>query len=166
MLSKPVGAALIIWALALFMQRRRETPPRCPLSILTPALTRRSKTNTENILGPAGVKRLLGQLADYGFSVPSVCIGGINTTNVQAVVAEAAGSSYGVDGVAVVSAIMGADDPEKPARQLLDVVKPALSTKRARVGAGRGSQDLSVYAGIIKSVHDATPLSHNMTNLV
>lgn len=45
-------------------------------------------------------------------SVPLIAIGGINHTNVQAVM------KAGADGVAVISAVLGADDAEKAARKL------------------------------------------------
>lgn len=50
-------------------------------------------------------------------SVPIVAIGGINSANLSAVTAA------GVDGVAVVSAIMGERDPERSARQLRSIMR-------------------------------------------
>jgi thiamine-phosphate pyrophosphorylase len=50
-------------------------------------------------------------------SVPLIAIGGINHTNVQEVM------RAGADGVAVISAILGADDVEKAARRLAAKIK-------------------------------------------
>ena len=54
-------------------------------------------------------------------SIPVVAIGGINATNLM----ELSGS--GVDGVAVVSAIFGAEDPSKATAQLLALVKEMIA---------------------------------------
>lgn len=62
---------------------------------------------------------------------------------------------------------MGADDPEYSAGQLLELLKDVLPAKgRAADEDQLSPESLSLYAGIIKSVHDTKPLSHNMTNLV
>lgn len=123
-----------------------------------------TKTNTKNILGPEGVRLILETLAAKGYSIPCVCIGGINTTNAQSVVAETRGPRYGLNGIAVVSVIMGADDPEGAASQLLKLIQPVLPPNR--VHEPLDSKSIASFAKIIKAVHDATPLSHNMTNLV
>jgi thiamine-phosphate diphosphorylase/hydroxyethylthiazole kinase len=82
-------------------------------------------------------------------SVPTVCIGGINTENTAAVLAQSsAAPKKSLDGVAVVSAIVAAEDPAAAARDISGKV---------------------AVAGIplaIDAVARTTPLSHNMTNLV
>jgi thiamine-phosphate pyrophosphorylase len=50
-------------------------------------------------------------------SVPLIAIGGINHTNVQEVV------KAGADSVAVISAVLGADDVEKATRRLVARMK-------------------------------------------
>ncbi len=77
----------------------------------------RSKTNTKNILGPAGVRRILEGLAASGCSMPAVCIGGVNAGNVQEVLTESWRHGADLNGVAVVSQVMAADDPEAAARR-------------------------------------------------
>ena len=57
----------------------------------------------------------------HAVSIPVVAIGGINATNLM----ELSGS--GVDGVAVVSAIFGAEDPGKATAQLLALVKEMIA---------------------------------------
>lgn len=82
-----------------------------------------------------------------------------------------------VDGVAVVSAIVAAADPESAARSLLQLVRQEtnLNTPRnqgprvLRTGpkiATSRTDILEAVPGVIRSVHEHKPLSHNMTNLV
>jgi thiamine-phosphate diphosphorylase/hydroxyethylthiazole kinase len=85
--------------------------------------------------------------AGYGH-VPTVCIGGVNASNTAAVLAEAASPEKSLDGVAVVSAIVAADDPAAVSRDL------------------SGQVVVARIPEVIKKVADTTPLSHNMTNLV
>lgn len=85
--------------------------------------------------------------AGYGH-VRTVCIGGLNASNTAAVLAQSASPKKSLDGVAVVSAIVAADDPAAVSRDLL-----------GQVIAAR-------IPDVIKKVAETTPLSHNMTNLV
>jgi len=66
-----------------------------------------TKTDTGTPLGIAGLEELVRSI-----DVPVVAIGGINTTNAAEVLAT------GAAGIAVVSAIVSADDPEEAAREL------------------------------------------------
>lgn len=65
----------------------------------------------------------LDTLADIcaAVSIPVVAIGGLNASNAAPPIAEA-----GCAGVAVVSAIFGADDPAAAARELRGIVDAAL----------------------------------------
>ena len=74
-----------------------------------------TKKNTRNL----SVEKL--QEICHAVSIPVVAIGGINATNLM----ELSGS--GVDGVAVVSAIFGAEDPGKATAQLLALVKEMIA---------------------------------------
>ncbi len=69
-------------------------------------------TKETEVIGLEGVKRIV-----EATSVPVVAIGGINRENVLEVL------ETGVAGVAVVSAVAMADDPEKAARELLDLIE-------------------------------------------
>ena len=129
----------------------------------------RRKTNTKDIIGAAGVRHILTTIADAGHNTQTVCIGGINGSNLQRILFQSGAPKKPLDGVAVVSAIMAASDPEGAARDLLGLVRtpPAF-----QLDTGKGSATIdapSVVAqvpAIIKAVHETTPLSHNMTNLV
>lgn len=82
-------------------------------------------------------------------AVPTVCIGGINNDNAAEVLAQtSAAPEKAIDGLAVVSAIIAAQDPAEAARCLGGHI--AKATIPLAFGA----------------VGRTTPLSHNMTNLV
>lgn len=108
-----------------------------------------SKKDTKNIIGTAGIRSILLGLSAAGHSLPTVCIGGVNGSNAVSVLTESsAAPAKSLDGIAVVSALIAAADPAAAARDLL-----------GKVVAGR-------VPDVIKAVAAATPLSHNMTNLV
>lgn len=75
----------------------------------------------------AGPGHGLGMLSDIraAVRVPVIAIGGVNSRNVQDVVAA------GADGVAVISAVLGADDVEAAARSIRELVV------LAKAGRGR-----------------------------
>lgn len=72
-----------------------------------PAFATTTKTNAGAALGVEGIRKLRKMI-----SVPCVAIGGINQSNAADIM------QSGVDGIAVVSAICAADDPEKAAMAL------------------------------------------------
>ncbi|KAL1863858.1 thiamine biosynthetic bifunctional enzyme [Diaporthe australafricana] len=130
-----------------------------------------SKTNTKNVIGPEGLRHALATLAAKGHGgVPAVCIGGINASNIPQVLFRGSPPEKPLDGVAVVSAIVAAADPEAAARRLLALVREAgVRGKQLRTGvsaAGSKEDLLGLVPGVIKAVHETKPLSHNMTNLV
>lgn len=55
-------------------------------------------------------------------SIPILAIGGINTGNMVEVI------RAGADGVAVISAVLGAPDPEASAKRLIEAMKAAIET--------------------------------------
>lgn len=128
-------------------------------------LTGNSKTNTKNILGPKGVRGILEELENTCYWIPGVCIGGINSTNAASIIAEAGGFDEMLQGIAVVSDIMGADDPEAAAYRLKNIIK-SQATPILGHPVLSNPVDWQVWGAIIKAVHETTPLSHNMTNLV
>lgn len=99
-----------------------------------------------------------------------MCIGGINASNIPQVLFRGSPPEHPLDGVAVVSAIMAAEDPEAAARKLLELVRDASSRNtgpRTGVSAAAGKDELlRLVPGAIRAVHEQKPLSHNMTNLV
>ncbi|TFB06094.1 putative thiamine biosynthetic bifunctional enzyme [Trichoderma ghanense] len=109
-----------------------------------------TKKDTKSIIGPSGIRSILQALASSGYaSLPTVCIGGINAHNATSVLLESsAAPAKSLDGIAVVSALVAAEDPAAAARDLL-----------AKVVTGR-------VPDVLRAVAEGTPLSHNMTNLV
>lgn len=105
----------------------------------------------------------------------AVGIGGVKLSNVGAILrgsaSEIEGSKIGLDGIAIVSAIMAASDPEHAAGDFLSAIK------QARVDIFRASGQLAgtyvpdeefvgIAPEVLKAVKQAKPISHNMTNLV
>ncbi|KAG6029013.1 hypothetical protein E4U41_000509, partial [Claviceps citrina] len=108
-----------------------------------------TKKDTKSIIGPPGVRDILHALHQAGYSsTPTVCIGGLNASNAGAVLAQSASPHKRLDGVAVVSALVAADDPAAVARDLL------------------GQVICAKIPDVVAAVASKTPLSHNMTNLV
>ena len=126
-----------------------------------------TKEDTKSIIGTAGVRNILDRLSTMDVQIPTVAIGGINASNVQRVMFQSKSLNKGLDGVAVVSAIVAAQNPKAAAsdlRSLIDKVPVSMSLK-----AG-DNQDvetlLSQIVHIVKELGVKSPLCHNMTNLV
>ena len=84
---------------------------------VSPIFATPTKTDAAAPLGLVGLQAI--RRAVY---IPLVGIGGLNRQNAAAVV------RCGADGVAVVSAIVAAEDPEQAARELLQVIRSARRT--------------------------------------
>lgn len=127
-----------------------------------------TKDNTKSIIGTAGVRDILGNIADKS-QVSTVCIGGINATNVQRVLHQSRSTSKALDGVAIVSAIVGADDPKKAAQELkhLIISPPPFATTHAGERITITTEAITAQVpALTRKLAEATPLCHNMTNLV
>ncbi|GAP90051.2 putative hydroxyethylthiazole kinase [Rosellinia necatrix] len=129
-----------------------------------------TKENTKSIIGVDGLQQILLQLAQAGSAVKTVCIGGINASNVARVVWQSAAGGRSVDGVAVVSAIMAAADPAAAARALAGLAGAPPAFARGAVTADQRSRPAARLVGLapdaVRAVAARRPLSHNMTNLV
>ncbi|KAI1122704.1 Hydroxyethylthiazole kinase family-domain-containing protein [Nemania abortiva] len=129
-----------------------------------------TKENTKSIIGIYGLQRILLQLAEAKSAIKTVCIGGINASNVSRVVRQSSVPGKSLDGVAVVSAIMAAADPEASARELGQLIKappaPARSFVTAEQQLRSPEQLLELAPEVMRAVVERKPLSHNMTNLV
>ena len=126
-----------------------------------------TKENTKSIIGTAGVQQILECLASENISLPTVCIGGINASNVQRVLYQTTSPSGKLDGVAVVSAIIASNEPKKAASELLQLIKQPPPFARP-TGLPKWSRQYIVAAApkIIAHMASKKPLCHNMTNLV
>ncbi|ORY10753.1 Hydroxyethylthiazole kinase family-domain-containing protein [Clohesyomyces aquaticus] len=149
-----------------------------------------TKKDTKSIVGIKGIRQILHHLGARGDEksreIKTVCIGGIHKANCQLVRYQLFAPSIptsiptkGIDGVAVVSAIMASPDPSLAAQGF----KSALSSPPAFVpisvptlpfpylpdGALSKSHASSLRTFLLQAtqaVVDIHPISHNMTNLV
>ncbi|MCJ1277262.1 hypothetical protein MMC21_005073 [Puttea exsequens] len=126
-----------------------------------------TKKNTKTIIGTAGVKNILHRLATMDQAIPTVAIGGINASNIQRVMFQSRSSTKCLDGVAVVSAIMAAEEPKEAAETLRKSVKevPITMSPKARDNQMINTLLRQVPA-LVRTLGERTPLCHNMTNLV
>lgn len=135
-----------------------------------------TKDDTKAILGPYGTQRILDALARIsgGRTIPTVAIGGINASNAGRIFYQCRTPEKSLSGIAVISAIIGSDDPHATAKSMQE----ALSTSSelysivpreidpALLSVAHRSSVLSRIPNIISRHTSTNPLSHNMTNLV
>lgn len=163
------GQTISVWG--LYSQPRRMPTARAQRNCSV--LMLRRKKDTKSVIGPEGLRHTLEVLASKGFgAVPVVCIGGLNASNIFQVMFRGSPRENPVNGVAVVSAIMAAEDPETASQHLRDLVVTSDKLNRsAGLRSGRSKIEtrkdiLESVPQVIQAVHQAKPLSHNMTNLV
>ena len=127
-----------------------------------------TKTNSKSIIGPAGVQHILHRLSSIvKCPTPVVAIGGINISNVQRIMMQSASTVKRLDGVAIVSSIIAAEDPKAAAATMkaliADVPVEDTSKSLAEVDV---PGILRQVPKIVAQVAKTSPLCHNMTNLV
>lgn len=101
--------------------------------------------------------------------VPTVAIGGINASNVEQVLYQSKVSSKGLDGVAVVSAIIAAEDPKAAASELQSLIKRATTVSESGSNGKRISKCeniLRAVPALVMQLGQNKPLCHNITNTV
>ncbi|KAJ2905946.1 putative thiamine biosynthetic bifunctional enzyme [Zalerion maritima] len=125
-----------------------------------------TKRDTKHMIGPAGVRNILEAVAVKMDKKPHVvCIGGIGAHNVQRVLLKASPPQWPLDGVAIVSAIMGSQDPQQAAKELATLVAtPAFPLYALEVTDK--SDFTKNLSRLRKRVAEKKPICHNMTNLV
>ncbi|CAD6565777.1 MAG: hypothetical protein ASARMPRED_007982 [Alectoria sarmentosa] len=126
-----------------------------------------TKENTKSIIGTAGVKNILHRLSTTDMTIPTVAIGGLNASNVQRVMFQSKSPTKGLDGVAVVSAIIAAQDPKAAAFGLRFSIGKVPVSMSPKSGDNQNVETvLSQIPRIVKELGVKSPLCHNMTNLV
>ena len=103
-----------------------------------------------------------------------MAIGGINASNVQRVLFQSHAPTIDrpatLDGVAVVSAVIAADDPRAAAKELRELIDNPPTFKAGVALIKERVQDvdglLRDVPTVIKELAEKSPLCHNMTNLV
>lgn len=131
-------------------------------------LNANSKTNTKHIIGTAGTRKILEAIGDMDRKVGAVSIGGINLSNVQRVIFQSQASNKGLDGVAVVSAIMGADDPKSAAQEFVKRIStlPPFAVLPPAPRPNEVDALLSEVPAVVQEMVSAHPLVHSMINFV
>ncbi|EEH40164.1 thiamine-phosphate pyrophosphorylase [Paracoccidioides lutzii Pb01] len=127
-----------------------------------------TKTDTKAIIGTAGTKEILAFLSTMPRKVGTVAIGGINLSNVQRVIYQSQAPLKSLDGAAIVSAIMAAENPKEAAAAFSRLVKetPASATFPAAPRENEVAMLLDEVPNIIRAVALKRPLCHNMINFV
>jgi len=138
-----------------------------------------TKKNTKEIIGVNGIRSILKYLDranEASRKVKTVCIGGVNSSNLQRVLYQLSAPSSSsppkaIDGVAVVSAIIGSNAPKDAALHLAHLVAtPPPFAPESHSQSDQTPFSLTTlkqsFIPAIKAVHEKSPLSHNMTNLV
>lgn len=126
-----------------------------------------TKNNIKNIMGTSGAQKILEHLVANDLDVKTVCIGGINAATAQRTIYQSATPSKSFDGIAVVSAIIAAEDPRAVASHLRHLVAtpPPFATSTTTAPLSR-ADILSRVPALVKRLAEKKPLCHNMTNLV
>ena len=141
-----------------------------------------TKKNTKEIIGVNGIRKILSyldQADEKSKNVKTVCIGGVNASNVQRVIHQLHAprspslKPKTIDGVAIVSAIVGAKDAKEASSHLQHLIKssPPFHSSSDPVFWLEKNEDeikalISTTDKATAAVSTKGPLSHNMTNLV
>lgn len=123
-------------------------------------------------IGPSGVRKVLNVITSSDKKIRTVAIGGINESNTHLVrhtcFASGGKENVGLDGIAVVSAIMASENAKLSTQALTNLwtsIHPyTLSSKELYFDdAGFLKESAS---SIIRRVHETSPLTHHITNAV
>ena len=134
---------------------------------LTSKLTFIRKKDTKSIIGTSGTRSILEALSEIDSRIATVAIGGINANNIKTVMLQTRASANSLSGVAVVSAIIAAENPLVTAQDLLKAVKQSiLPPIEEREYSYSLDSFVSKIPQVIKNLKAIRPLCHNMTNLV
>ena len=95
-------------------------------------------------------------------NVGAVCIGGINATNLQRVLYQSSDNNKSLDGIAIVSAIIGAKNPKGAAQNLKRLVNTPPAFAAVPSSGYSVVKDvagiLEAVPSVIKSVNETNPL--------
>lgn len=75
-----------------------------------------TKKNLAAILGINGYNDIIRQMREYGISLPLIAIGGIEYDDIEILL------STGVNGIALSSSVLNADDPVKEMRRIVELM--------------------------------------------
>ncbi|KAF3224311.1 hypothetical protein TWF191_006093 [Orbilia oligospora] len=138
-----------------------------------PIFPTRTKPDASAPLYPSGLRQILGLISSKRPELPSVAIGSINATNLQAVLYKSRPTEgLPLAGVAVVSAIISSNDPESAASGLLSLYKsppPWASSPPSQATAFNHFYlplILDKVVTILRTIKEHKPLVHHITNAV
>lgn len=117
-----------------------------------------TKSDTGDAIGVVGVVEILEQIKDS--QIPVVAIGGINALNARKVMLQCISSGKGLNGLAIVSALMNAQDAKSAAIELHGTVMESQIRSALQVPT------LDLVFEAIRNLQSVHPLVHHMTNLV
>jgi thiamine-phosphate diphosphorylase/hydroxyethylthiazole kinase len=114
-----------------------------------------------------GTQAILSAISD-ATNVGTVSIGGINHSNVQRVIYQSQSPKKGLDGVAIVSAIMAADDPKASTEAFARLIKspPSFALTLRPPRANEAEALVQEVPQIVRKMVEVHPLVHNMINFV
>ncbi|EPB88967.1 hypothetical protein HMPREF1544_04228 [Mucor circinelloides 1006PhL] len=122
-----------------------------------------TKKNIKQPLGVEGVQRILRSMEAN--PVPTVAIGGIGAKNACELLEGSNTGKIHIDGLAIVSAIMAAEDPKTACEELLSLIRSSLS--KVGVKANNTVNDAVTFAvQAAKNIKAKTPMVHHITNYV
>jgi thiamine-phosphate diphosphorylase/hydroxyethylthiazole kinase len=124
--------------------------------------------DVKNVIGTRGVQQILAALVENDCAhVKTVCIGGMNAANSQRILYQTATPQKRLDGVAIVSAIMGSNDAKAATANLAKLIAtpPPFAASTMKKSLTRDDIVAAVPALIARTAAKK-PLCHNMTNLV
>lgn len=131
-----------------------------------------TKKDTKSVIGTIGAREILTKCnTGVAHSCGAVAIGSINKTTLQRVMHQTSSDKNRLDGLAVVSAVMGSDTPREAASELRQALEDA--HLKFYVSVAPGVAMVKDKARLLKSVPSliekhskSAVLCHNMTNTV
>ncbi|KAI8373552.1 Hydroxyethylthiazole kinase family-domain-containing protein [Choanephora cucurbitarum] len=122
-----------------------------------------TKKNIKEPLGVTGVQRILKSMEAN--PVPTVAIGGISAQNACELLEGSSTEKLYIDGLAIVSAIMAAEDPKVACEELVQLIKKSFRTMGVRsISSADQVIEYAIRAAI--NIKNKTPMIHHMTNYV
>ncbi|KAI9321648.1 Hydroxyethylthiazole kinase family-domain-containing protein [Dichotomocladium elegans] len=119
-----------------------------------------TKKLTNNTLGIDGVKAILDAVSP----IPSVAIGGVKLENALDLLEGAPK----LNGLAVVSAIIGSPDPAKTCQEFQQIIQSSLAANNSKSGAPKSAVDSALQFAVQAAIRlrEIGPLIHHITNYV
>ena len=108
----------------------------------------------------------MAAIESEGPRIATVAIGGINASNIQRVLFQSEGASSKLDGVALVSSIIGAKDAKAASAQLIALMSQTRFIDPVSVVLRDYRELLKKVPDVVNAVSRCGPVCHNMTNLV